>query len=518
MYVHIKKSSLCRSPEHKRESTIREAARPLFRKLIGAALAILLGFAMAYGNRALAQNCVQHPAGLVGWWDADAVSGTTAADIEGGYDGTMVNGVGIVPGMVGNAFSYNGSNYQHIQLPIDSGDVLTTNQFTLDAWAFPTKITPYSYFQAIIENDDSQNPGVGRGMGLGFMGGVPFSSGGINYPNPFRALAFFHDPSGLPAGQFAVTADTTPNQWHHLASTYDGAELCLYVDGVQRVCAAASGNLNDNNKKFLIAGNGATTTYGSNVYFQGEIDEVELFDRALTPSQIRAIYNAGAAGKCKFEIFIANTFVSGPREIVDGLLVDVEGLITGSSDAGPIEVGRIDSQFYEFTIEINNDGDDDQFDGFIVSDAIPDTYDLDPLCGDTTSCDLVGGGTFVDRDGDSYADGIINETPAKCIVSTSSTDSSIKKGGEGLEPEFVTISLAPGLNSGESCRVRVFVKTDENFSKKGSSFEPGKCRELDVGIYDTITLNEGAKLFDPGTGDRLLGPVGSLQLTPNNCP
>ena len=223
---------------------------------------------------------------------------------------------------------------------------------------------------------------------------------------------------------------------------------------------------------------------------------------------------------------IAKTFLNGPR-VDDGTgtlvdLVALAGLITGSNDHGSIDVGRLDSQFYEFKIDITNDGTHGVLDDAIVSDPIPDTYDLDPLCGDdpvaaSTSCDPVGGGTFVDRDSDTFADGIINDTPAKCTVSSSTSEGGKKKGGAGLEPEFVTI-IIDNLLAGETCMVRVFVRTDENPAKKTALFEPVACRDLDSGVFDTIPLNEGVKMFDPITGDRLLGPLGSLQLTPNNCP
>jgi YVTN family beta-propeller protein len=220
---------------------------------------------------------------------------------------------------------------------------------------------------------------------------------------------------------------------------------------------------------------------------------------------------------------IAKTLENGPR--VDGgsgTLIDLTGLATGSKDAGPIDVGRSDSQFYEFLLKITNTGSDGELDGKIISDPIPDTYDLDPLCGDdpvaaSTSCDAVGVGTFVDRDGDTFPDGIINDTPAECTVSTSTSEGGIKKDGDGLEPEFVTIVI-DDLDSGETCTVRVFVRTDENPADKTGLFEPVACRDLNSGVFDTIPLNQGVKLFDPITGERLLGPVGSLQLTPNNCP
>ena len=214
---------------------------------------------------------------------------------------------------------------------------------------------------------------------------------------------------------------------------------------------------------------------------------------------------------------ITKTLNSGPRVVDGGMLVELTGLNTGSNDAGPIDLGRTDAQFYEFVIEITNDGADGTLDGVIVNDVILAEYDLDPKCGDLaiSACDLLTHMGDVDRDNDGYADGIINDTPLNCVVTTSTSGGGMMKDGVGLEPEFVDIVLTDDLESGDTCTVRVFVHTDAN--PRGSLFEPTDCRELDGGIFDTIALNDGVKAFDPVTGDRLLGPVGSLQLTPNHC-
>jgi len=116
-----------------------------------------------------------------------------------------------------------------------------------------------------------------------------------------------------------------------------------------------------------------------------------------------------------FDPNIEKTLENGPR--VDdggGMLVDLAGLVIGSADDGPIDIGRSDSQFYEFILEVTNTGNDGELDGNIISDRIPEFYDLDPLCGNdpvaaSTFCDAVGFGTFVDRDSDTFADGIISD-------------------------------------------------------------------------------------------------------------
>jgi hypothetical protein len=72
-------------------------------------------------------------------------------------------------------------------------------------------------------------------------------------------------------------------RWTHLAVTYDGARLCLYVDGVEVAHRDASGRIRRTDDPLWIGGN---QPYGE--YFQGVIDEVRVYDRALGPAEVRA--------------------------------------------------------------------------------------------------------------------------------------------------------------------------------------------------------------------------------------
>ncbi len=73
--------------------------------ILCAALGALLFLA---GTAHAQQPCVPAPSGLVSWWDADSVTGTTVMDIVGANDGTLENGATTVPGFVGQAFSFDG--------------------------------------------------------------------------------------------------------------------------------------------------------------------------------------------------------------------------------------------------------------------------------------------------------------------------------------------------------------------------------------------------------------------------
>jgi hypothetical protein len=73
------------------------------------------------------------------------------------------------------------------------------------------------------------------------------------------------------------------NRWSHLAVTYDGTTLRLYVNGTQVSSRAVTGTILTTTDPLWIGGN---HPYGE--YFQGLIDEVRVYDRALTPSEVRA--------------------------------------------------------------------------------------------------------------------------------------------------------------------------------------------------------------------------------------
>jgi hypothetical protein len=88
-------------------------------------------------------------------------------------------------------------------------------------------------------------------------------------------------------------------EWHLLAGTYDSMaqRMVIYVDGVEVASQTAYGTISDINTPLYL---GAAKTHGANAhYFHGHLDEVEIFNRALSAMDVLSIYNAGSAGKCK---------------------------------------------------------------------------------------------------------------------------------------------------------------------------------------------------------------------------
>ncbi len=89
--------------------------------------------------------------------------------------------------------------------------------------------------------------------------------------------------------------DIPLNTWTHVAATFDGTTKRLYIDGQEVASGAAT--LGTPDEAALTIGTSGTCA-DSGQEFRGLIDEVEIYDRALTRDEVRAVYSAGAFGRC----------------------------------------------------------------------------------------------------------------------------------------------------------------------------------------------------------------------------
>lgn len=250
--------------------------------------------------------------GLIAWWKVDETWGTTVTDIIGGYHGTAqpgpigpFTGAGPVtstlwppptfpPGMVGNSLFFYGN--RHVQVPHNPALNPATGDFTIDAWVIYSAAGNGQFLT--IARKAKGNAGVPTTSPPGTSGYQLI----IHDSNPTAGTLIFdvYGSMGLP---FSTTI--TPNTWHHVAftlQTVSGGQVLgiLYLDGAAIGGAPTFyGNI-ANTYDLLIGGDGV---------FAGEIavDEVQIWNRALSQSEIQAIYNATGAGKC---VPITTTIVS----------------------------------------------------------------------------------------------------------------------------------------------------------------------------------------------------------------
>ncbi len=202
------------------------------------------------------------PAGLIGHWQFEEGSGPTASDASPSGNHGSIAGATPTTGKVGSGgLSFSGAG----QYVAASGN--NNNTFTASAW-FKTS-APVSNWTGIVEY--STAAGTRRGILL--------------------------SPAGLPAvtygaGSFKVAAGSRVDDgaWHHLAATFDGTTPMLYLDGQPLTLGATSAAASTAGSRLRL-GDLAFTGY----YFRGVLDEVRLYDRALSSAEISAVYNDGGS-------------------------------------------------------------------------------------------------------------------------------------------------------------------------------------------------------------------------------
>lgn len=213
--------------------------------------------------------------GMVGWWKAD---GTTVDSINA--DNGAFQPVGsdsYAPGEVNQAFNFNGSDF--VQVP-NTPNLQFTNQMTVECWAnvrayngSPTMEVVSKLWDFSAQQD---------AWSLGF--------------SPTTQTVHFNLNSSNNAGgtQIVSTVPIPTNQWVHLAATVDGANVNLYINGALAATESWTQGIFPGNEPMTI---GCTWDTAAESFFNGQIDEVSLYTRALTPCEIADIYNAGHAGK-----------------------------------------------------------------------------------------------------------------------------------------------------------------------------------------------------------------------------
>ena len=212
------------------------------------------------------------PSGLVGAYGFDEGAGTTARDFSGNNNNGTITGAtwaGTPAAKFGNALTFNGLN-NYVSVP-DSSSLDLTTGMTLEAWVRPTAAV--NTWRTIVMKEQPSYYAYGMYAGTGT--GVPSGNGMIGGTDrDVRGAA------GIPL-----------NTWTHLAATYDGSAIRIFVNGVQSAQLAATGAIATSTGVLKIGGN---AIWGE--YFAGQIDEVRVYNKALTAAQITTDMNAPVAG------------------------------------------------------------------------------------------------------------------------------------------------------------------------------------------------------------------------------
>lgn len=196
---------------------------------------------------------------LVGYWKLDEGSGSTAIDSTGnGNDGTWHGAASGTSGYYSPGLNqtwagyFNGSN-NYIGIPT----VYANQQVTIAVW---TKAVSTSSTEEIVTGTSADQ------FRIQADGNLDFLSRSIN-----------------PIQLSTVGLNLADGNWHFLTAISDGTNASIYVDGVQK--ASSTGSLTQN-------GWNEIGTFGGGTLFFGSMDGLRIYDRALSASEIAAIYNA----------------------------------------------------------------------------------------------------------------------------------------------------------------------------------------------------------------------------------
>ncbi|MHC4174492.1 MAG: LamG domain-containing protein, partial [Planctomycetota bacterium] len=231
--------------------------------LLSVSLALVLGLVLTGAAKAADPD-------LVGYWKFDETSGTTAQDATGnGNDGTLNGDPQWVAGKLGGALEFDGDG-DYVDIGNDPIFNIT-GQITVACWIKVNQFT--DSWQAIFTmGDDSW-----RLQRQTTTDNLCWACTGV---------------TGTP-GNWWLHGDVNVNdgEWHHAVGVYDGSKYYLYVDGDLDVSKDTSGTMSTSTYPVFIGANAQQ----SGREFDGLIDDVRVYKRALTATEILGVMSGGGA-------------------------------------------------------------------------------------------------------------------------------------------------------------------------------------------------------------------------------
>jgi hypothetical protein len=232
--------------------------------------------------------CVTQPSSLVALWPGN----NNATDYgPNGYNGTLENGVTYGLGEVGDAFSLSGNNqYVLIGQPVPT-NLQIQGAITMSAWVYLTALPTSGSFATIMGSED------------GYQGiGLYIDNSGNETDVPPGAIDF---DIGTGSGYYSVytTTQVPLNQWVLVTVTASANNPSLvYFNGVQQPTITPSGETpwtSSTTVPYTSTWFAIGQSVATNWPFTGLLNDVAVFNAALTPSQVQAIYTAGSGGVCQ---------------------------------------------------------------------------------------------------------------------------------------------------------------------------------------------------------------------------
>ena len=212
--------------------------------------------------------------GLVAYWPMNEGAGTTTVDATGnGNTGVLVNGPTWTSGP---ALDFDGINDY-----VDVGTLdLTGTAMTITGWFRTDNLSNCSSRDCRI---------ISKATGTSSQDHY-FMISTVKSDLTTR-LRFRLKTGGVTTKLVASSGDVVENQWIHVAAIYDGAMMRLYMDGIDVGSAAKTGNITSNSTTPVWIG--ANPLSATDKPWSGQIDDVRIYNRALTSQEVQQLFSAG---------------------------------------------------------------------------------------------------------------------------------------------------------------------------------------------------------------------------------
>ena len=261
---------------------VHHPQRTLLRRLRKAKLSLGICIFLLANGLTTGYVAAQLENGLIGYWSFDEGSGITANDSSGnGNNGTLVNGPIWTPGEIAGALSFDGVD-DYVSFASQAQSTIS-----ISAWVY-AQATPGNVFPRIIDMP-------------GYVLFLPEPSNPKSNPASLGFLSRRSDRDGewdTPANTMAY------NSWNHVAVVYDSSSTSnnadLYINGVKQTISKINpprGTQTSNEGEGII-GNHIPLNRG----WDGLIDELRIYNRALSAAEIVSLYDQGNNASFNFSL------------------------------------------------------------------------------------------------------------------------------------------------------------------------------------------------------------------------
>ena len=444
-----------------------------------------------------AQICTPAAPGLVSWWSGDG----NALDSRSRNNGTLQNGATFAAGHVGQAFSLDGIDDR---VTIGNPDNLNFGfgDFSIQVWV-RTSFLGGTFGDMIVSK-------ISTGNDVQFQLG--YDAGGTGFPT-------FTMSDSVNSTTVSGKANLADGNFHLLAAVRNGTTLRLYVDGEEVGSATTAALISASSGNNVVIGGRDNPNFDP--YFNGLIDEVQFFDRALSASEIQSAFNSGTAGVCKPTATVAPSGVVGWWS-GDGDANDISGFDNdgGLFNGASIQIGRVGQAFnfdgVDDVVRIGNQAEHNVQTGDFALEAWVNLRNYAVGSSFIAGKELCAGPSI-------YAMYVSNGGAPSMRLNNSSSTSFFASGpvsGVGLNQWHHLV----GTREGSTLRMYLdgvevgSTALSGTFEAQSASFSIGErpdglaesCRSLTNGLIDEVTLYDRAlnaaeveSIFNAGAGGKL---------------